>query len=446
MPKGCPAFLNYDDELLQTVKLIRPIISYAVNNKNADYYVENIKEYNTHMTFDIVSKNRTTEVKLNAHGAYNISNAVVAYAVGEYFGLTEEEIVRGIESFTPGGIRQNLTNIGGYNLYIDCYNNAPVSLVGAVDVLSKLEVENGGRKIAVISDIDRLGAEAKSKHREVGESVAEKDVDIAVCFGNENAAIMADAIREGGIPVYYFSDRDELDAWLDENVTTNDVVLVKGAVIRLLSRTIDHVFGTSLQLNTETHEKVKVGDYSAKVIWEKEHEDKKTVMLLKYRGTDQNPELPGETHGGEVFSIGPGCFKNNKSVKNVVLPESVTNIAKAAFRGCSNLKSVQLPAGLKLIEEDAFRDCWNLKEIVIPEGVIGIGARAFLGCTSLKRVVIPSTVGKIDEKAFVDCNRVKFEFAGDTAKFKDACAADNGISKRVIKRRVKRMIKKIIKK
>ena len=65
MPKGCPAFLNYDDKLLQTVKLNRPIISYAVNNKNADYYVENIKEYNTHITFDIVSKNRTTEGKLN---------------------------------------------------------------------------------------------------------------------------------------------------------------------------------------------------------------------------------------------------------------------------------------------------------------------------------------------------------------------------------------------
>lgn len=442
MPEGCPAFLNYDDELLKSLELDRPIISYAVENKNADYYVENVKSYDSYTVFDIVSGGRSTEATIYVHGTHNISNAVAGFAVGEYFGLTEEELIQGLASYKPAGVRQNLVNIGGYNLFLDCYNNAPVSLVGAVDVLSKLPVEKRGRKVAVISDIDRLGELAADKHREVGEAIAKLDFDVAFCFGNENAEIMAKAIREVGIETYYTDDRDQLDRWLEEKLTRNDVVMVKGAVIRLLSRTIDHVFGTSLQLNSEQFEYITVGKYKTKVIWEKEHLDIKTAALLKYNGNAAEPVILKKVRGTDVFSIGPACFRGNKNVKVVNVPRPITNISKGAFRGCVNLEKLSLPNTLKLIEDRAFKNCSSLKEVIIPKGVIGIGEEAFEGCSSLKDVYIPATVGQIGKDAFTGCPDVKLIYYKDSYAFKRFMQMDTKKKVKFIKRKIKNIIKK----
>ena len=46
----------------------------------------------------------------------------------------------------------------------------------------------------------------------------------------------------------------------------------------------------------------------------KEDEDEKVVALMKYKGSSSAPEIMSEIHGGEVFSIGPACFKNNKTI------------------------------------------------------------------------------------------------------------------------------------
>lgn len=442
MPEGCPAFLNYDDELLKKVTLDRPVISYAVYNEEGDYHVENIREMADSVTFDIISAERRSEVTMYAHGTYNISNAVVAYAIGEFFGLTEDEIVRGIASYRPVGIRQNLVNIGGYNLYVDCYNNAPVSLVGAVEVLAKLPIEEGGRRVAVISDIDRLGEKALEKHGEVAHKIAEQNFDMAICFGNENAKCMADIIKAAGIETYYTSERDQLDGWLREKLTRKDVVLVKGAVIRLLSRTIDNVFGTSMQINSEQFERITMGEFDAKVIWEKEHLDRKTIALLKYNGKDEKPVIPTESHGAEVFSIGPMCFKQNNHIKRIRIPAPITNVAKGAFRGCKKLRSVTLPETLKMIEANAFRNCISIKEVRIPKNVIEIGDSAFEGCRALKTVYIPKSIGRVGEDAFKGCPGVELVYYEKSYEFQRFMRMSSKKKIKYIKGKIKKLIKK----
>lgn len=106
---------------------------------------------------------------------------------------------KGIASYKSVGIRQNLTNVGGYQLFIDCYNTAPISLLGTVDVVGRLPIEPGGKRIAVLGDIARMGDKAEELHIDTGKKIgASGSIDLALCFGNENARIMADAIREAG--------------------------------------------------------------------------------------------------------------------------------------------------------------------------------------------------------------------------------------------------------
>jgi hypothetical protein len=197
-----------------------------------------------------------------------------------------------------------------------------------------------------------------------------------------------------------------------------------------------------MQIRGEKFEFVNKGDFRGKVISEKELPDKKTAAVLKYNGNSEKPVIPAELNGVPIFSIGPTCFKDNKNIKRVKLPETVTNIARGAFRGCKKLRAVSLPASLLMIEYRAFRDCTSLKEVIIPPGVIDIGDEAFYGCKSLKTVYIPTSIGKIGKTAFEGCDEVELVYYKKSYEFKRFMRMDNKKKLKYIKRKIKRAIKK----
>ena len=51
------------------------------------------------------------------------------------------------------------------------------------------------------------------------------------------------------------------------------------------------------------------------------------------------------------------AFEDYKSLRSLVIPNSVTSIGEGAFIGCESLKSIVIPDGVVSIEKDAFRDC-----------------------------------------------------------------------------------------
>lgn len=408
MPEGCPAFLNYDDELLRKVEFDKhPIISYAIKNHDADYYAENIVKEDDCMTFDVVHGDERISLKLYAFGEYNVINAVCAVAVAKWYGLTDKQIIDGVADYTPLGIRQNLINIGGYHIYLDCYNTAPVSLVGAMKVLSQFKVENNGKRVAVIADIARLGDQAPELHEKTGREISEiKGIDLVLCFGNENAKILADAIGGKGIKTMYTPDRNQLDQWMRENINREDITLVKGPVPRLLSKSVDQVFGSAYHLSSEHCVEYTEGDYRLKVVREKEDATKTTLGVMKYNGSDKSIKLPDEYKGAKSFAVGTKCCFGNSTIEEVIIPEPIYNIGLRAFGSCSSLKKVVLPKTLKVIERGAFSKCSALEEITLPEGIIDIGMNAFRGCKNLKTLHLPESIGQIGPNAFKGCGKV----------------------------------------
>lgn len=316
--------------------------------------------------------------------------------------------------------RQNLTNVGGYRLFIDCYNTAPVSLLGAIEVLEKLSVEPGGKRVAVLGDIVRLGDDEKRLHQETGAKIGKSNLDLALCFGNENAKIMADAIREAGTAALYTSDRDELNMWMRGLITRKDITLIKGPVARLLSRSIDQVWGTSYHVISEHYELITRDDCRFKVIFEKEDHNKKMAALINYDGSDSVLTLPSHCDDVDVFCVGSRCFFKNFLLNAVTIPAPIFNIADSAFRACRKMETVSLPGTLKVIGSKAFRYCTSLTEVTIPEGVIEIGAEAFCHCTKLSKITIPASVGNIGENAFAECKALTIRCVRDSYAHKYA--------------------------
>lgn len=108
-----------------------------------------------------------------------------------------------------------------------------------------------------------------------------------------------------------------------------------------------------------------------------------------------------------VVIINKGAFKDRKKLKEITLPESLTEIKAEAFRSCSNLRKINIPDGLKRIGESVFRDCTELKEIIIKNPEIEIGERGFENCAKLTRVELPNELMEIYGGVFNSCKSLE---------------------------------------
>lgn len=101
----------------------------------------------------------------------------------------------------------------------------------------------------------------------------------------------------------------------------------------------------------------------------------------------------------EVSEISGYAFASS-SIKNIVLPDTITFIGDYAFIDCQNLTQCTLSNALNFLNWGAFKDCTSLLEITIPDNITTIYTNTFNGCTSLSYVKLPANVEKISRWAF----------------------------------------------
>ena len=81
-------------------------------------------------------------------------------------------------------------------------------------------------------------------------------------------------------------------------------------------------------------------------------------------------------------------FLNGEEIKDLVIPESVTEISEYAFVRCLGLTSVTISDNVTTIKAHAFRYCEGITSVSIGKGVTTIGGSAFIDCNSIKAVHI----------------------------------------------------------
>ena len=107
----------------------------------------------------------------------------------------------------------------------------------------------------------------------------------------------------------------------------------------------------------------------------------------------------------------------NKSIKKIIIPDSVTSIENYAFYDCYALTSVVIPGSVTNIAESMFLGCNKLTSVTIPDSVKSIGYYAFEFCSSLTNVTIGNSVTIIGLQVFYGCKKLKkLFFKGKTLK------------------------------
>lgn len=201
----------------------------------ADYRADYIRTGNGYTVFDVFARGRHLhDLRINVIGRHNVAAALPAIALGLLWGLSEEEIRRGLESYVPVGLRQQILSIGDATLICDCYNASPESMRAACDVLREVAGKSGGRAAAVLGDMLELGENSERYHRAVGEYFARAGVETIFTFGSRAAAIAegAESVRPG-ISRAVSDTSDEAAEQVARQVCcylqSGDVVLVKAS-------------------------------------------------------------------------------------------------------------------------------------------------------------------------------------------------------------------------
>ena len=102
-----------------------------------------------------------------------------------------------------------------------------------------------------------------------------------------------------------------------------------------------------------------------------------------------------------LTKIGNSCFEG-APIKQITIPDTVTEIGDNAFAFCDQLESLTLPPGIQKISNRMLLDCLSLTSITIPASVTEIASQAFAN-SGLTSITIPSTVTTLGSNAFYNC-------------------------------------------
>ncbi len=223
MAQDAPAFLNGDDKFLRTVSRKNlHLFGFGEENEIQAQDVEDRGLMGTRCTVRIGGKKLKCSVSIP--GRHVLYAVMAAIGAGKELGLTESEILEGIEKASTIGGRVNLIERGGVKIIDDCYNAAPASMMAALDLLSGEK----GEKLAVLGDIGELGDCAPELHAQVGEYAAKKNISLVICVG-ELAKNISEACTKNGGNSLWLPNITELEKSLPKILPKSCTVLVKAS-------------------------------------------------------------------------------------------------------------------------------------------------------------------------------------------------------------------------
>lgn len=185
--------------------------------------------------------NDRSEYELPLIGRHNALNAAAAIAVARRLGLDDDEIRRGLLAVTPADLRLQHRAVRGVDLYVDCYNANPESVLAALETFSELAA-GATRRVLVLGDMLEMGETAARCHDEIAEAASRVgEVSLVVTVG-EHALRIAERVTRAHprCRPFIVTTLDDAHAQrIAERLQPGDAVLLKASRAVRLERIIE---------------------------------------------------------------------------------------------------------------------------------------------------------------------------------------------------------------
>ena len=231
----CPEYAGTDGILMYPETRERfqtlTVVAYGAENWCRYRYMDEVLTEQT-ASFVYESANGTIPVTLPVPGHHNVSNATLAIAAAETFGVSAADAAEALAGYRPMSMRGGLEQLpGGILLIDDTYNASPDSMRSGLDVLCAVSAK---RHIAMLADMFELGEHAEEGHRRVGRDVAERPVDVLITVGELSEALADEAFQRTAelgrkMDIFRVKTREEGRDLLLPMLREGDTVLLKGS-------------------------------------------------------------------------------------------------------------------------------------------------------------------------------------------------------------------------
>ena len=195
-------------------------LEYSLNEKDvtAEYFAEII---GCSPFLNLKWKRKGTdfvETETNLIGSYNAENVLAAVTIGGYFGLTDEQIRKGLENYIPQNNRSQLTVTEHNKLVVDTYNANPTSMRAAVLNFVQMEVD---RKTLILGDMLELGDQSDIEHQNIVDLLQQNNLKNVLLVGND--------FKKTRNSFHSFENVADLINYINENPIINNYILIKGS-------------------------------------------------------------------------------------------------------------------------------------------------------------------------------------------------------------------------
>ncbi|MBE6153260.1 MAG: UDP-N-acetylmuramoyl-tripeptide--D-alanyl-D-alanine ligase [Firmicutes bacterium] len=192
LPSDGVAVLNMDDDkqVSYNIKSKCKKIWVGINNDKADFVATNIKMNNKGMSFEVVINGEKVKFNTKLLGVPNIYNILAGIALGNYFGISNEQLKSAVLNVKNTEHRLELKNAGDITYIDDSYNSNPVGSKMALDVLNLMP----GKKIIMTPGMIELGSKQYELNKELGEYIASV-CDEVILVGEKQTIPIQDGLK-----------------------------------------------------------------------------------------------------------------------------------------------------------------------------------------------------------------------------------------------------------
>jgi UDP-N-acetylmuramoyl-tripeptide--D-alanyl-D-alanine ligase len=185
--------------------------------------------------FDLRVGNSRVKVTLPLLGMHNVYNSLAAIAVGLECGFSLAEAAASLAWLYAADKRGQVVQLGNITVIDDCYNCNPTALRAMVDTLANMPAK---RRLVVAGAMLELGPTGAELHRQCGQYIAEKGIDLLLGVRGQ-ARDMVEAAKQGGIRAGFVETPEEAGEWLARETREGDAVLMKASRAVKLERAFE---------------------------------------------------------------------------------------------------------------------------------------------------------------------------------------------------------------
>ena len=165
-----------------------------------------------------VDDSKHFQINTQLIGSYNTENVLAAVTIGNFFGVSESQIIAGLEKYTPKNNRSQLTVTENNRLVVDAYNANPTSMKAAIENFAIMEIPD---KLLILGDMLELGNQSAEEHQSIINLLESKNFETVLLVGSE--------FKSTQNKYKCFDNVNEVKTYLEKNPVKNNIILIKGS-------------------------------------------------------------------------------------------------------------------------------------------------------------------------------------------------------------------------